>query len=101
MKWLLSCCLLAALACGGSGGPTGPDDENGIIRVQNSSTIAVVEVNMSRCEVAEWGANRLTNPIGGPDSRHHYRGGALLRSGAHAREHAGPGGRRPSRCVPS
>ena len=69
MKRFLSLCLLAALACGGSGGPTGPDGENGIIRVRNSSAIAVVEVNISRCEVAVWGANRLTGPIGPRQSR--------------------------------
>ena len=69
MKRLLSCCLLAALACGGSGGPTDPLGENGIIRIQNSSAIAVVEVNISRCEVGEWGANRLSSPIGPGQSR--------------------------------
>ena len=69
MKWLVSCSLLAALACGGSGGPTDPIDETGTIRLQNSSAIAVVEVNISRCEVAEWGANRLAGPIGPGQSR--------------------------------
>lgn len=69
MKRLMVFCTLAALACGGSGGPTGPDDENGVIRVQNSSAIAVFEVNISRCEVPEWGANRLASPIGPSQSR--------------------------------
>ena len=37
--------------------------------VQNRSTIAVVEVNISRCEVAVWGANRINSPIGAGQSR--------------------------------
>lgn len=69
MKRLLACCLLASFACGGSGGPTDPLDENGIIRIRNRSAIAVVEINISRCEVAEWGANRLPGPIGPGQSR--------------------------------
>ena len=60
---------LAALACSGSGGPTDPIGENGIIRIQNRSAIAVVEVNISRCELTTWGANRIANPIGTGQSR--------------------------------
>ena len=69
MKRFLSYCLLAALACSGSGGPTDPVGENGIIRIDNRSAIAVVEVNISRCEVASWGANRIASPIGAGQSR--------------------------------
>ena len=69
MKRLLSYCLLAALACGGTGGPIDPLDDNGIIRILNRSSIAIVEVNISRCELAEWGANRLAGSIGPGQSR--------------------------------
>jgi hypothetical protein len=62
-------CLLAAFACGGSGGPNDPLDEHGIIRIHNRSATAVVEVNISRCDVAEWGANRLAGSIGQGQSR--------------------------------
>ena len=93
MKRLLSYCLLAALACGGTGGPIDPLDDNGIIRILNRSSIAIVEVNISRCELAEWGANRLAGSIGPGQSRdfaaaqllrcagsrHNDRGSPLLR----------------------
>lgn len=69
MKRLFALFLLAALACGESGGPTGPDGETGVIRIRNNSAIGVVEVNISRCELAEWGANRLSSPIGPGQSR--------------------------------
>lgn len=69
MNRLLACCLLAAFGCGGSGGPTDPIDANGIIRIHNRSAIAVVEVNISRCEVPVWGANRIDSPIGAGQSR--------------------------------
>ena len=68
MRRLLFLCILA-LACNGSGGPTDPLDENGIIRIQNRSAIAVVEVYISRCAVAVWGANRIDRPIGAGQSR--------------------------------
>ena len=69
MKRILSLCLLAALGCNVSGNPIGLDDDAGFIRIRNASAIAVVEVNISRCEGAEWGANRITNPIGPGQSR--------------------------------
>lgn len=69
MKRLISCCLLLVLACSGDGGPTGPDDETGIIRILNSSSVSLVEVNISRCEVEVWGGNRITSPLNTGQSR--------------------------------
>jgi hypothetical protein len=63
VKRLISFCLVLVFACGGDGGPTGPDDDTGIIRILNSSSISLVEVNISRCEVEVWGGNRITSPI--------------------------------------
>jgi len=63
MKRLIACALFLMLACGGSDGPTGPDDGTGTIRIINSSAVALVEVNISRCDVAFWGANRIATPI--------------------------------------
>ena len=69
MKRLILFCLLFAVACGGEGGPTAPDDDNGIIRIHNGSSISLVEVNISRCELEVGGGNRITSPIGPGQTR--------------------------------
>ncbi len=68
MKRWLSGLALVLVACGGTG-PTGVDDTTGVIRIRNESSIAIVEVNISRCEVAVWGANRIDDPIDPDESR--------------------------------
>jgi len=49
--------------------PIDPDDETGIIRILNSSSISLVVVNISRCEVEVWGGNRINSPINTGQSR--------------------------------
>lgn len=60
----LLCVGCFVFACGGdSSEPTGPSG-NGAIRVSNTSTArSVVEVNISRCDIAVWGDNRIGSPI--------------------------------------
>jgi len=59
-------CLAVALAvgCGGDGGgPTAPET-SGSIRINNTSTsLSITEVNVSRCEIADWGSNRIASPV--------------------------------------
>ena len=62
---LLSVAVILALGCGGDGGgPTAPET-SGSIRVNNTlSSLSITEINVSRCEIAEWGSNRIASPIG-------------------------------------
>ena len=69
MKRLIAGTLFLLVACSGSEGPTGPNSETGTIRILNSSSISLVEVNISRCDVPVWGANRIATPIGIGQSR--------------------------------
>lgn len=64
-KKLLPLLVVAAItsACGGdSGGPTGVDS-HGVIRVSNTSSFTITEINVSRCELLEWGSNRVGSPV--------------------------------------
>lgn len=62
--------LTTLAACGGSdGGPTGPNPATGTIIIQNNSSFAIVEINISRCELDTWGGNRLSSPLNPGSSR--------------------------------
>jgi hypothetical protein len=59
-------CLLVALiaGCGGDGGgPTAPET-SATLRVNNTSaSLSITEINVSRCEIADWGSNRIGSPV--------------------------------------
>ena len=69
MKRLILWCLLATCACGLPEVPTGPDEDIAIIRILNSSSLSVVEVNISRCEEDAWGDDHLAETLQPGDSR--------------------------------
>ena len=66
MKKLGRLFLLAALACAGVPGPLGIDLDVGTIRIENHSSIMLIEVNIHRCEQTAWGANRVADQVIGP-----------------------------------
>jgi hypothetical protein len=63
MKTLACLLLMAAVACGGSESPFAIDLSVGTIRIENHSSVALVEVNISHCEVPGWGANRIADHV--------------------------------------
>lgn len=63
-KYLLACILVLPIAAcsGGGGGPTAPET-TGVIRISNTSSLSITEVNVSRCDIAVWGSNRIASSI--------------------------------------
>lgn len=69
LLFVLILTILFTACGGGDSGPTGPDQSSGTIVVQNNSSFTIVEINISRCELDTWGANRVGSPMSPGSSR--------------------------------